>query len=131
VESRLALPVFIETMPAARHDEVFAATSHLPHMLAFSLVETLFRMDQQEEVLRYASGGFSDFTRIASSDPVMWRDICLHNGESILASMKGLQDGLDALSAAIEREDGDAIENVFRIAKKTRDEKILQKVKKA
>lgn len=117
----------IEAMSPDRHDKVFAATSHLPHLLAFSLVETLFRMDQKEEVLRYASGGFSDFTRIASSDPVMWRDICLHNGDSILEAMEGLQFGLSELTDAIERKDGDMIEDMFRIAKETRDEKIISK----
>lgn len=117
----------LETMTPARHDDVFAATSHLPHLLAFTLVETLFRMDQKEQVLRYASGGFSDFTRIASSDPVMWRDICLHNRESILECIAGLQLGLADLTRAIEEKDGGRIEEVFRIAKQTRDEKILAK----
>jgi prephenate dehydrogenase len=117
----------IETMTPARHDKVFAATSHLPHLLAFSLVETLFRMEQQEELLRYASGGFSDFTRIASSDPVMWKDICLHNSDCILDAVSHLEKGLSELTAAIERKDERAIEHMFRVAKKTRDEKILSK----
>lgn len=123
-----ATGAIIETMTPSRHDEIFAATSHLPHLLAFTLVETLFKMDQQEEVLRFASGGFTDFTRIASSDPVMWRDICLHNSESILAAMGELQRGLTELSHAIQRKDGESIEGVFRIAKATRDDKILLKV---
>jgi prephenate dehydrogenase len=120
----------IETMSPERHDKVFAATSHLPHVLAFTLVETLFRMDQKEEVLRYASGGFSDFTRIASSDPVMWRDICLHNRDSVLEAMRGLEQGLDALTDAIRRNDGEAIESMFRVAKETRDEKIISQAVK-
>lgn len=119
----------VETMTPSRHDEVFAATSHLPHLLAFTLVETLFKMDQKEEVLKFASGGFSDFTRIASSDPVMWRDICLHNPDSILTAMGALQDGLTNLRDAIQRGDGSAVEDVFRLAKETRDERILDKVK--
>ena len=64
---------------ARDHDEVLAATSHLPHMLAFGLVDALARMKENDEIFRYAAGGFRDFTRIASSNPVMWRDICLAN----------------------------------------------------
>ena len=115
----------IETMTAERHDQVFAATSHLPHALAFCLVETLYRMDKQNEVLRYAAGGFSDFTRIASSDPVMWRDVCLHNRSAILAALGHLQDGLDVLVEAIDKQDGDKLYEYFDIAKQTRDTKIL------
>lgn len=117
----------VETMSAARHDKVFAATSHLPHVLAFTLVETLFRMEQKEELLRYASGGFSDFTRIASSDPVMWKDICLHNSDCILDAMASLQDGLAGLTNAIKQGDAEEIEKLFRIAKQTRDDKIVAK----
>ena len=70
-------------MDAPHHDEVLAATSHIPHVLAFALVDTLGRMQESKEIFRYAAGGFRDFTRIASSDPDMWRDICLHNGDAI------------------------------------------------
>ena len=115
----------IEIMDPRRHDQVFAATSHLPHVLAFTLVETLHRMEQNEALLKYASGGFSDFTRIASSDPVMWRDICLHNSESLLAAIGGLQEGLDTLIEAIHQQDGAKIQQLFKIAKETRDLKIL------
>ena len=111
----------IESMPPQRHDEVFAATSHLPHLLAFSLVETLNRLQQQDEVLRYAAGGFSDFTRIASSDPVMWRDVCLHNREAVLGAFDQLQNGLSRLRTAIDDMDADEIERTFVIAKETRD----------
>lgn len=110
-----------ERMDALRHDDILAATSHLPHLLAFSLVETLHRMEQEEEVLRYAAGGFSDFTRIASSDPVMWRDICLHNRSAVLASLDQLQRGLDRLRTAIDGSDANEIESTFAIAKETRD----------
>lgn len=115
----------IETMDPLRHDQIFAATSHLPHILAFTLVETLYRMEQKDGLLRYAAGGFSDFTRIASSDPVMWRDICLHNSEPLLGAIGGLQDGLETLIEAIKQQDGDKIEQLFKIAKETRDFKIL------
>ena len=115
----------VETMTAERHDEVFAATSHLPHALAFCLVETLYRMDQQNELLRYAAGGFSDFTRIASSDPVMWRDVCLKNRPAILDALEHLQTGLDVLVQAIDTQDGDKLHDYFEVAKQTRDTKIL------
>lgn len=115
----------VETMTPQRHDEVFAATSHLPHALAFCLVETLNRMDQKNEVLRYAAGGLSDFTRIASSDPVMWRDIFLHNRPAVLAGLSNLQDSLGVLIDAIDRGDGEAMYEYFEIAKQTRDSKIL------
>lgn len=115
----------LESMTADRHDKVFAATSHLPHLLAFSLVETLYRMEQKDELLRYAAGGFSDFTRIASSDPVMWRDICLHNKDAVLGSIESLQKGLDTLVGYIEKKDGHSIEQIFQIAKDTRDNKIV------
>jgi len=115
----------VETMTPDRHDQIFAATSHLPHALAFCLVETLNRMDQQEEVLRYAAGGFSDFTRIASSDPVMWRDVCLHNRPALLAALGHLQEGLDTLVEAIDKKDSDVLYDYFEIAKQTRDTKIL------
>lgn len=115
----------VEEMTPERHDQVFAATSHLPHALAFCLVETLYRMDQKNEVLRYAAGGFSDFTRIASSDPVMWTDICLHNRSAILSALGQVQEGLDVLIEAIDSKDGDRLHDYFEIAKETRDTKIL------
>ena len=82
-------------------------------------------MEQNEELLKYASGGFSDFTRVASSDPVMWRDICLHNSGPLLAAISDLQDGLNTLIDAIDHQDGQKIQHLFQIAKDTRDHKIL------
>ncbi|MBE9563418.1 MAG: prephenate dehydrogenase/arogenate dehydrogenase family protein, partial [Proteobacteria bacterium] len=75
-------------MQAAHHDQVLAATSHLPHLLAYSLVNTLAKMDSKTEIFQFAAGGFRDFTRIASSDPHMWHDICLSNQESILQMLE-------------------------------------------
>ncbi|MBT8438548.1 MAG: prephenate dehydrogenase/arogenate dehydrogenase family protein, partial [Gammaproteobacteria bacterium] len=69
----------VSQMSVAHHDQVLAATSHLPHVLAFGLVETLDRLEEHTEIFKYAAGGFRDFSRIASSNPVMWRDICLAN----------------------------------------------------
>ena len=116
----------VEVMDPLRHDDVFAATSHLPHVIAFGLVETLHRMQQQDEILRYAAGGFSDFTRIASSDPVMWRDVCLHNRDALLRAVDHFQSGLQSLRDAISSADADALEEVFATAKKTRDAHVAQ-----
>lgn len=115
----------VEHMDPAYHDAVFAATSHLPHMLAFSLVETLSRMDKQTPILRHTGGGFADYTRIASSDPVMWRDICLLNREALLSTLENFRGGLDTLVAAIDEKDGDTLEQLFITAKQTRDTKVL------
>jgi len=104
------------------HDEVLAATSHLPHMLAFSLVDTLAKMDSKNEIFDFAAGGFRDFTRIASSDPDMWRDICLANGDALVAMIKKFSDDLQLLSKAIENNDSAYLEKTFSRAKKARDE---------
>ena len=115
----------IEQMDPLRHDEVFAATSHLPHLLAFSLVETLCRMDRDAPLLQHTGGGFADYTRIASSDPVMWRDICLYNREALLATLDEYKHGLDAVAEAIENGDGETLQQIFTTAKETRDNKVL------
>ena len=104
------------------HDEVLAATSHLPHMLAFSLVDTLAKMDAKKEIFEFAAGGFRDFTRIASSDPDMWRDICLANGDALVAMIEKFSDDLHQLSKAIEKNDSVYLKDVFSRAKKARDE---------
>jgi len=111
----------LETMDAKHHDAIFSATSHLPHMVAFNLVETLYRLDKKSPVLKHTGGGFADYTRIASSDPVMWRDVCLHNREALLASLGEFQAGLDQLVTAIENADGEKLSELFTIAKQTRD----------
>ena len=104
------------------HDEVLAATSHLPHMLAFSLVDTLAKMDAKNEIFDFAAGGFRDFTRIASSDPDMWRDICLANGDALVEMIKKFSDDLQLLSEAIENNDSSYLKETFSRAKKARDE---------
>ncbi len=108
-------------MEAEHHDRILAATSHLPHVLAYTLVDTLVRMDDSEEIFNYAAGGFRDFTRIASSDPVMWRDICLANRNAILAAMGQYRQSLDEVMQAIERGDGAALARLFERAKAVRD----------
>jgi prephenate dehydrogenase len=100
---------------------VLAATSHLPHILAFNLVGMLAERDDCDEVLRYAAGGFKDFSRIASSDAVMWRDICLTNKNAILELLEEYQNGLKQLEQAIRNQDGDTLKSVFERAKKARD----------
>lgn len=104
------------------HDEVLAATSHLPHMLAFALVDTLAKMDAKNEIFDFAAGGFRDFTRIASSDPDMWRDICLANGDALIEMIKKFSDDLQLLSNAIENNDSTYLKDTFTRAKKARDE---------
>lgn len=111
----------VECLEAAHHDRVLAATSHLPHVLAFTMVDTLATQQEAEEIFRYAAGGFRDFTRIASSDPVMWRDICLTNREAVLASVDAFSEHLVHLRDAIDRADGDAIEATLRRARAARD----------
>ncbi len=104
------------------HDEVLAATSHLPHMLAYALVDTLARMDARTEIFSYAAGGFRDFTRIASSDPDMWHDICLANRDALVKMLRRFSDDLQQLSTAIENNDSDYLKETFTRAKKARDE---------
>lgn len=108
-------------MAVEHHDEVLAATSHLPHLLAFALVDTLARMQETAEIFRYAAGGFRDFTRIASSDPKMWRDICLANREAVVAMLDRFSDDLAGLRDAIDAKDSEAIAEVFSRAKTARD----------
>ncbi|WQH34612.1 bifunctional prephenate dehydrogenase/3-phosphoshikimate 1-carboxyvinyltransferase [Salinicola sp. LHM] len=100
-------------MPVDRHDQVLARTSHLPHLLAFSLVDTLARQDERLEIFRYAAGGFRDFTRIAGSDPVMWRDIFTANRGALLAALDDFEAGLARLRTAIEQGDSDAMLGTF------------------
>ncbi|WP_110643599.1 bifunctional prephenate dehydrogenase/3-phosphoshikimate 1-carboxyvinyltransferase [Salinicola sp. CPA57] len=100
-------------MPVDRHDQVLARTSHLPHLLAFSLVDTLARQDERLEIFRYAAGGFRDFTRIAGSDPVMWRDIFTANRGALLAALDDFEAGLARLRTAVEQGDSDAMLGTF------------------
>lgn len=108
-------------MDVEHHDTVLAATSHLPHVLAFNLVGMLAQRDDCDEVLRYAAGGFRDFSRIASSDAVMWRDICLGNKQAILDLLDEYHQGINKIEQAIKEEDGEYLIEVFARAKKARD----------
>jgi len=112
----------VHCMSVELHDTVLAATSHLPHALAFSLVDTLASLDVNVDVFRFAAGGFRDFTRIASSHPVMWHDIMLANKEAILHVLAEFQSTLTTLEGAIRSEDGAAILAMFERAKAARDQ---------
>ena len=109
-------------MDAARHDRVLAITSHLPHLIAFNIVATAFDMEtvEQGEVVKYSAGGFRDFTRIAASDPVMWRDVFLHNKDAVLECLGRFSEDLAALQRAIRWGDGDTLFNEFTRARSIR-----------
>ena len=111
----------VESMDVEKHDRVLAATSHLPHALAFSLVDTLSHSEVSEDIFHYAAGGFRDFTRIASSDPVMWRDICLENRQAILESIEAFQKNLSYLHEMVSESDSAGIMDMFTHAKSARD----------
>lgn len=111
----------VEEMGLQHHDEVLAATSHLPHLLAFALVGSLSRLGERDEIFRYAAGGFRDFTRIASSDPVMWRDVCLGNRDAILEVLNHFEHDLHALGEAIAAGDGARLIELFQHAKQSRE----------
>ena len=108
-------------MDPSHHDEVLAATSHLPHMLAYTLVDMLGRMEERVEMFRYAAGGFRDFTRIASSDPQMWHDICIANRDSLVSALDRFQQDLGVAIDAIRDGDGATIKELFARAKVLRD----------
>lgn len=109
----------VEIMSDKKHDDLLAMTSHLPHMLAFSLMDYLIKKDSN--VLDYAAGGFKDFSRIASSNALMWRDICINNSDEIVRHIKGYQQSLDKLSGLIKDNKTKEIERLFVNAKTTRD----------
>lgn len=109
------------TMSVAYHDEVLAATSHLPHLIAFSLVDTLAGEDENMDIFRYAAGGFRDFTRIAASDPVMWHDIFLSNRDAVLRVIDHFTQDLGQLRSAIASGDGATLLRVFSRAKAARE----------
>ncbi len=111
----------VTPMSVVEHDEVLAATSHLPHVLAYSLVDTLAHMRANREIFQYAAGGFRDFTRIASSDPVMWHDIVLANRTALLGVLDRMTDHLGQLRSAIEAGDSDYLMGVFTRAREARN----------
>ncbi|MBI5894319.1 MAG: prephenate dehydrogenase/arogenate dehydrogenase family protein [Deltaproteobacteria bacterium] len=109
-------------MDALKHDKILAAVSHLPHMVAYSLVNAVADMkDFDENILNYSAGGFKDFTRIASSSPEMWRDICLLNKDAILDVIHRFQETLKNLETMIENADKEGLTKEFEKAKEVRD----------
>lgn len=111
----------ISEMPVPEHDEVLAATSHLPHMLAYTLVDALAHMRENREIFRYAAGGFRDFTRIAASDPVMWHDIVMANSDALLKVLDNFTDHVSSLKEAIKNKDSAHLLGVFTRAREARN----------
>lgn len=103
------------------HDQVLAATSHLPHLLAFSLVDTLAREDENLDIFRYAAGGFRDFTRIAASDPTMWHDIFLTNTHAVMRALEHFEQGVQRVKQAILDEDSHEMLGIFTRARAARE----------
>jgi len=110
-----ALGANIETMSAEHHDLVLAITSHLPHLIAYSIVGTADDLQTvtRSEVMKFSAGGFRDFTRIAASDPTMWRDVFLHNKDAVLEMLGRFNEDVSALARAIRWGDGDTLFNMF------------------
>jgi cyclohexadieny/prephenate dehydrogenase len=114
----VAIPWPAPSIPALtpeHHDRVLAVTSHLPHLIAYTIVGTVADLEEQAraEVFKYAAGGFTDFTRIAASDPVMWRDVFLNNREATLEMLGRFTEDLIALQRAIRWGQGDVLEELF------------------
>jgi cyclohexadieny/prephenate dehydrogenase len=109
-------------MTVTAHDAVLAATSHLPHVLAYTLVDALAQSSASDDIFRFAAGGFRDFTRIASSDPVMWRDIAIANKTALLDSIDTFSEHLGRLRSAVAAENADQLFDTFSRAKRARDE---------
>lgn len=105
----------VDTMDPEHHDRVLAITSHLPHLIAYTIVGTATDLgaDLKQEVIKYSASGFRDFTRIAASDPVMWRDVFLNNKEAVLEVLQRFTEDLTALQRAIRRGEGDTLERAF------------------
>ncbi len=103
-----------------QHDEVFAAVSHLPHLLSFALVHDLALRENRDQLLSFAASGFRDFTRIAASSPEMWRDICLANRSALLGEMDRYMQELDTIRAALTERDADKLQNIFSLAREVR-----------
>ncbi|MBK6959661.1 MAG: prephenate dehydrogenase/arogenate dehydrogenase family protein [Nitrosomonas sp.] len=112
----------VSLMPADEHDQVLAVTSHLPHILAFTLMNHLnHSTNHPENLLRFAGSGFRDFTRIASSSPEMWRDICLTNREALLGQIDAYQNELKLLQEMLKKNEGKALEQAFSRARGVRE----------
>ena len=116
----------VDIMDPAHHDMVLAITSHIPHIIAYSIVGTVSNLEAtlKKEVIKYAASGFKDFTRIAASDPTMWRDILLLNKSSILKMLSIFKKDLATLEKAITKADGDFMHELFSKTRKIRKDVI-------
>lgn len=114
-------------MSSQQHDGVFAYTSHLPHVIAYTLVNNLHQQPNSQQLFDFASAGFYDFTRIASSDPTMWRDICLSNKLEVLNGIDSFSNQLQTLKNVIQENDETALAEIFTDAKRARDEGLISK----
>ncbi len=114
----------VSQMHADEHDNVLAATSHLPHILAFALMNHLYSSTEAnpENLLRFAGSGFRDFTRIASSSPEMWRDICITNRYALISQIDAYQNELEVLRETLDKEDGEKLEEAFSQARGVRND---------
>ncbi len=110
----------VQKMTPKQHDQIFAAVSHLPHVLAYALVDMIAREENAQSKLTMAGAGFKDFTRIAASSPVMWRDICLTNQKAISEELRNYRQRLEELQAAIDSKDAEQIEHIFENAMRNR-----------
>lgn len=121
-----ALGANVERMDAERHDVVLAVTSHLPHLIAFNIVAMAEDLENvtESEVVKYSASGFRDFTRIAASDPTMWRDVFLNNKDAVLEVLGRFSEDLAALQRAIRWSEGDALYALFERARRMRREVI-------
>ena len=114
----------VDVMSAEKHDAILSATSHLPHMVAYNLVNYLSERDDAEDIFNYAAGGFYDFTRIASSDPTMWSDICIENKDEIIRSIEGFVTSLEKLKENIQNQDNQSIYALFSNARNLRNKNL-------
>ncbi len=110
----------VSELSAQQHDEVFAAVSHLPHLLSFALVHDLAQRDNKDQLLSFAASGFRDFTRIAASSPEMWRDICLANREALMGELQQYAAELYVLHQAVENNDAAKLQEIFSLAREVR-----------
>lgn len=108
------------SMDPYRHDMIFGAVSHLPHVIAYCLVNTVLDLEEEGQIIKYSAGGFKDFTRVAASHPEMWRDICLLNRDNLIDMVKRFQKTLDNIREAIETGDETALLKEFKRARKVR-----------
>lgn len=117
----------VVSLSVEHHDQVLAATSHLPHILAYSLVDCLASMNEHDEIFRFSAGGFRDFTRIASSSPEMWSDICVSNRDNLLQVIEQFEHRLEEITTLIRDSDREQLREIFARVKRTRDTLLAQR----